>query len=205
MAMHEVTSLALERLLPRAYRRSGVKVHGRDVHLVQQQPSHRSIGSAQAQHAALPRLRERPARVRDLHVKSEKVFTFTFTCNLRVNGKFTHAKHGEEFMWICKRRIIRRIVPPKARSHHRASCMQIVSGSFRDASLEQSSRRGTMPVRGCRNIRCPDHAMLGLVVRQGSGAPWRSAAQGRAGCCMGGHRGVACPAAFGRWGCKHVE
>ena len=64
MAMHEVTSLARERLLPRAYRRSGVKVHGEHVHLVQQQPSHRSIGSAQAQHAALPRLRERPPTVK---------------------------------------------------------------------------------------------------------------------------------------------
>ena len=138
---------------------------------------HRSPSSScgAAQHSTLAPHR---TRERDLHVKPEKVFTFTFTCNLRVNGKFTHAKHGEEFMRICKRRIIRRIVPPKARSHHRASCMQIVSGSFRDASLEQSSRRGTMPVRGCRNIRCPDHAMLGLVVRQGSGAPWRSAAQG---------------------------
>ena len=64
MAMHEVTSLALERLLPRAYRRFGVYVHGKHVHLVQQQPSDRSIGSVQAQHAAPPRLRERPPTVK---------------------------------------------------------------------------------------------------------------------------------------------
>ena len=64
MAMHEVTSLALERLRPRAYRRSGVHVHAHYDRLVQQQPSHRSIGSVQAQHAAPPRLRERPPTVK---------------------------------------------------------------------------------------------------------------------------------------------
>ena len=64
MAMHEVTSLALERLLPRAYRRSGVHVHAHYDRLVQQQPSLRTIGSVQAQHAAPPRLRERPPTVK---------------------------------------------------------------------------------------------------------------------------------------------
>ena len=64
MAMHEVTSLALERLLPRAYRRSGVHVHAHYDRLVQQQPSRRTIGSVQAQHAAPPRLRERPPTVK---------------------------------------------------------------------------------------------------------------------------------------------
>ena len=64
MAMHEVTSLALERLLPRAYRRSGVHVHAHYDRLVQQQPSGRTIGSVQAQHAAPPRLRERPPTVK---------------------------------------------------------------------------------------------------------------------------------------------
>ena len=64
MAMHEVASLALERLLPRAYRRSGVHVHAHYDRLVQQQPSRRTIGSVQAQHAAPPRLRERPPTVK---------------------------------------------------------------------------------------------------------------------------------------------
>ena len=64
MAMHEVTSLALERLLPRAYRRTGVHVHAHYDRLVQQQPSGRTIGSVQAQHAAPPRLLERPPTVK---------------------------------------------------------------------------------------------------------------------------------------------
>ena len=64
MAMHEVTSLALERLLPRAYRHSGVHVHADYDRLVQQQPSGRTSGSVQAQHAAPPRLRERPPTVK---------------------------------------------------------------------------------------------------------------------------------------------
>ena len=64
MAMHEVTSLALERLLPRASRGSGVHVHAHYDRLVQQQPSRRTIGSVQAQHAAPPRLRERPPTVK---------------------------------------------------------------------------------------------------------------------------------------------
>ena len=64
MAMHEVTSLALEPLLRRAYRGSGVHVHAHYDRLVQQQPSGRTIGSVQAQHAAPPRLRERPPTVK---------------------------------------------------------------------------------------------------------------------------------------------
>ena len=54
MAIYEVASLALERLLPRAYRHVGVTGHAHHVCLVHHQPSHRSVGRFEAEHTALP-------------------------------------------------------------------------------------------------------------------------------------------------------
>ena len=52
MAMHEVASLALERLLLRAYRHMCVVPDAQHVLLVQCQPSLRTTGSVQAEHMA---------------------------------------------------------------------------------------------------------------------------------------------------------
>ena len=53
MAMHEVTSLALERLLPRAYRRSGVYIHAHYDRLVRN--SHHIDQLAPCKHSTLHR------------------------------------------------------------------------------------------------------------------------------------------------------
>ena len=55
MAIHQTASLALERLLPRAYRHVFVQPHAQCVLLVQYQPSLRTTGPVQAEHMAPPR------------------------------------------------------------------------------------------------------------------------------------------------------